>query len=100
MNNENANKEQALKVKAIGSYILVRPIEEEVKNSGILITGDENRSIRYKKGVIEKAGNEVTTVNEGQLIYFDKSAGSQIIINDSYFLVIRERDVVVSFSQS
>lgn len=99
MINENENKAEALKVKAIGSYMLIRPVEEEVKNSGILITGDENRSIRYKKGVVEKVGNEVSAVHEGQLIYFDKSAGSQIIIENSYFLVIRERDVVVSFSQ-
>lgn len=86
-------------MRAIGSYILVSPIEEEVKSKGIILSGEESRSIRYKKGTVVKVGNDVSVVKEGQLVYFDKSSGNQIIINDSYYLVIRDRDIVVSFAQ-
>lgn len=85
-------------MRAIGSYILIKPIEEQIKSQGIIITGDEAKTLRYKKAKVIKVGNEVSAVKEGDEIYYDRAAGNQLILQDTYCLVIRERDVVVSIS--
>lgn len=86
-------------MKAIGTYLLIKPYEEEVRNNGIIISGEELSGIRYKKGNIVSKGELINSVDEGQDIYYDKSGVNQIIVNEVLYHVIRERDVVVALSQ-
>ena len=80
----------------IGKYIVVKTIEEDIKTeSGLYLSGDDANQLRYKKGVVEKPGTDVTVINEGDTIYYDKGHGFTMIINDSQFTIIQERDVVV-----
>ena len=47
-------------MRPISKYILIEPIEEEVRTeSGILLTNDEAQSRRYHKGKVYSVGNEV-----------------------------------------
>tara|TARA_R110002051_G_scaffold12584_2_gene43560 strand:- start:227 stop:484 length:258 start_codon:yes stop_codon:yes gene_type:complete len=83
-------------MKPIGKNLLIKIIEEEIKtSSGLLLSSDDASQLRYKKGIVIKSGTEVSTIDEGGLIFFDKRAGFTLIINDEPFTVIQEKDVVV-----
>lgn len=80
----------------IGKYIVINKVEEEVKTqSGILLSAEDVASMRYQKGEVVKPGTLVETINEGDKIYYDKTAGHSMLINDKTYTVISERDVVV-----
>ena len=80
----------------IGKYIVVKTIEEDIKTeSGLFLSGDDANQLRYKKGIVEKSGTDVTVINEGDTIYYDKGHSFTMIINDTQFTIIQERDVVV-----
>jgi len=83
-------------MKPIGKNLLIKIIEEEIKtSSGLLLSSDDASQLRYKKGLVIKSGTEVSTIDEGSLIFFDKRAGFTLIINEEPFTVIQEKDVVV-----
>ena len=76
-------------MKAVNKYIIVEQIKEELKtNSGLLLTGDD-------KGKVIKPGTEVTVINEGDIIYYDKHAGHMMLLQEKPYTIILERDVVV-----
>lgn len=80
----------------IGKYIVINKIEEEVKtDSGILLSAEDVASMRYQKGQVVKPGTLVNTINENDVIYYDKAAGYSMLIEDVTYTVISERDVVV-----
>lgn len=80
----------------IGKYIVVKTIKEKIKTeSGILLTGDEVTQMRYERGLVVRPGTDVHSIMEGDEIYYDKSHGFTMIINDVQHTIIRESDVVV-----
>lgn len=80
----------------IGKYIVVSPVEEEIKtDSGIILSGEDANQFRYKKGKVVKPGTDVTVIKEGDVVYYDKGYSFTMIINDEHCTVIRESDVVV-----
>jgi len=83
-------------MRAINKYIIIETISEEIKtDSGLLLTGDDANDFRYKKGIVVNPGTNVDTVNEGDIIYYDKSSGHSMILNERKYTIILERDVVV-----
>jgi|TARA_R110001606_G_C15088678_1_gene618218 co-chaperonin GroES (HSP10) len=83
-------------MKPIGKYILVKQIKEEVKTeSGLLLSADDVKDIRYKKAEVIKPGTDVTVIDSGDIIYYDTRAGYTMIIKEQQYTVISERDVVV-----
>jgi co-chaperonin GroES (HSP10) len=83
-------------MKPIGKYIVINKINEELKTeSGLLLSAQDASDFRYRKGEVVKAGTDVNVINEGDLIYYDKSAGHEMLIEDNPYTVITERDVVV-----
>ncbi len=83
-------------MKPIGKYIVINKINEELKTeSGLLLSAQDVSDFRYRKGEVVKAGTDVSVINEGDLIYYDKSAGHEMLIEDNPYTVITERDVVV-----
>jgi co-chaperonin GroES (HSP10) len=80
----------------IGKYILVKLIEEEVKtDSGLLLTSKDMNDFRYHKALVIKPGTDVSVISEGDVIFYDKSHGYTMVINQENLTVIQERDVVV-----
>lgn len=51
--------------------------------------------MRYKRGTVVVPGTEVSTINKGDDIYYDKGYGYTMVINDEQYTIIQERDVVV-----
>ena len=83
-------------MKPINKYIIINKIEEEMTtDSGLLLSDADANSFRYKKAKVVKPGTEVKTVNSDDLIYYDKHAGFDMIIEKATYTVILERDVVV-----
>tara|TARA_R110002073_G_scaffold256262_2_gene418813 strand:+ start:2259 stop:2516 length:258 start_codon:yes stop_codon:yes gene_type:complete len=83
-------------MKPIGKYIAIEPINEKLKtSSGLMLSSDDVKDFRYKKGTVIKPGTEVTQIKEGDLIFYDKGAGHTMMINERVVTIIREPDVVV-----
>ena len=83
-------------MKAVNKYIIVETIVEEMKTeSGLLLSGDDTNQLRYKKARVINPGTNVDTVQEGDVIYYDKSSGHTMILQDKKYTIILERDVVV-----
>lgn len=84
--------------KVIGKNVVIKHIDEEIKTeSGILLSGEDVASMRYKKGVVVMPGSDVSTLNPGDTIFYDKSNSYTMLINDEQMTIIQERDVVVVF---
>ena len=85
-----------MSIKAIGKNIIIKTIEEEIKtSSGLLLSGEDANMMRYKRGIVVFPGTEVSTINMGDDIYYDKGHGYTMVINDKQYTIIQERDVVV-----
>ena len=83
-------------MKPINKYIIITPAQEELKTkSGLLLSQTDAFAFRYKKATVVKSGTEVSTIKEGDVIYYDKAQAHEVIINDHSYVVIQERDVVV-----
>ena len=83
-------------MKPIGKYIVIKVIKEELKTeSGLLLSNEDASNFRYKKGEVVKPGTDVSVINSGDVIYFDGSAGREMLIEDNPYHIILERDVVV-----
>ena len=81
---------------AINKYIVIQTIDETEKTkSGLILSGEDKDSHRYKRGVVIKPGTDVPNIKEGDKIYFDKSASFTMLINGDQYTIIREQDVVV-----
>ena len=83
-------------MQTINKYIIIETIAEEIKTqSGLLLSGDDANQLRYKKGKVINPGTEVSVIKEGDVIYYDKSSGHSVVIQDKKYTIILERDVVV-----
>jgi len=84
-------------MKAIGKYIVIKPIKEEnVKTKGGLILADSQREdIRYRRAKVVNPGTDVKALKTGDEIYYDKAAGFKIEIKKEEYKVIKEFDVVI-----
>ena len=83
-------------MRTINKYIAIEPIEEQLTtSSGLLLTSSDTDGLRYKKGRVIKPGTNVDCVAEGDLIYYDKSAGFGMMLDGESYTIITERDVVV-----
>ena len=84
-------------MKAVGKYIVIKPFKEvNVKTEGGLILSDKQREdIRYRQAEVVNTGTAVDHIKKGDNIYYDKSAGFGIEIENKHYTVIKEFDVVV-----
>lgn len=83
-------------MKPIAKYILVEPIEEQLKTaSGLMLSGTDAEDMRYKKAKVVKVGTDVSVINDGDTIYYDRRSGYSVLIEDKLVTIILERDVVV-----
>ena len=84
-------------MKAIGKYIVVKPIKEvDVRTKGGLILAEKQREdVRYRRAKVIEPGSEVSVLKKGDEVYYDKASGFSIEINKEEYKVIKEFDVVV-----
>lgn len=83
-------------MKPIGKHIIVSLIEEEVKtDSGLLLSSQDASAFRYHRATVVKPGTDVSIINDGDEIYFDKRQCYTMMIKGEQYTIIQERDVVV-----
>ena len=83
-------------MKPIGKNIVIKTIDEEIKTaSGLLLSADDANQMRYKRGIVIAPGTEVDSVVKDDDIYYDKSAGYTMLINNESYTIISLLDVVV-----
>jgi len=83
-------------MKAIGSFVVIETEKEEVKNSmGLIMTEANEKSIRYKLGIIKSVGDDVNGLSVGNRIYYDSAAGSDIRIDGQRLVVIHDRNIAI-----
>ena len=83
-------------MKAIGRNIVIDTIEETIKtDSGILLSAEDAKGLRYGKGVVVTAGTDVQHIKQGDTIYYDKRNSFGMVIDGEQRTIINESNVVV-----
>jgi len=83
-------------MRPIGKNIVIKTVEEEIKtNSGLLLSAEDTKSLRYKKAIVVAVGSDVSVIKNGEKIQYDKRAGYTMLIKDEQFTIIQEKDVVL-----
>lgn len=83
-------------MRPIGKYIVVRDIQEEVRTeSGLILSGEDTNQLRYRKAEVIATGTNVDVIDEGDELYYDKAHSFTMLIDDTQYTIIQEKDVVV-----
>ena len=84
-------------MKAIGKYVVIKPIKEvDTKTKGGLILAENQREdIRYRRAKVVEPGYDVEVLKKGDEVYYDKAAGFNIELEKEQYKVIKEFDVVI-----
>lgn len=84
-------------MKAIGKYIIIREIKEDIKKTegGLLLAENHREDIRYRTADVVSVGTHVEGINVGDKIYYDRIAGHNIEIKNDVYKVIQEIDVII-----
>lgn len=83
-------------MRAIGKYIVIRAVDEKMQaSSGLLLSADDASRMRYKKALVLASGTEVSGIEEGDCIYYDKSNSFTMLVDGEQLTIILERDVVL-----
>lgn len=91
------------KIKPIGGYIMVEPIEEEEKTASGLIIQSAGKGERPQKGKIIELGTGARdddgklisfNVKVGQVVLFKKYAPEDIELDGKKYLLMKESDLL------
>jgi len=83
-------------MKALGNHVVLKKLNEEVKNSnGFIMTEYTEKSIRYKLAEVVSAGEDVVGLDPGNNVYYDSAAGSDIRVEGEKLVVVSDRQIVV-----
>jgi co-chaperonin GroES (HSP10) len=83
-------------MKPIGKYIIVKDIQENIKTeSGLILSGEDTNQLRYKRAMVIESGTDVSVIEQGDELYYDKAHSFTMLIDDMQYTIISERDVVV-----
>jgi co-chaperonin GroES (HSP10) len=82
-------------MKVLNKFIIIQKVlDKNETKSGLIMTLDDKRELRYHKANVVNVGPLVEGISEGSEIYFDKAAGHDVLIGNTRFTVIQEKDVV------
>jgi co-chaperonin GroES (HSP10) len=82
-------------MKVLNKFIVIERILDKNENkSGLIMTMEDKRELRYNKAIVVSVGSLVSGISEANEIYFDKAAGHDVLIDDKRLTVIQEKDVV------
>ena len=57
-------------MRPIGKNIVIKTVEEEIKtNSGLLLSAEDTKSLRYKKAIVVAVGSDVSVIKKLSLIH-------------------------------
>jgi len=86
-----------VKIKPLADRVLVEPAQAEEKTAGGIIIPDTAKE-KPQKGTVVAVGpgkkDEPMTVKVGDLVLYGKYSGTEITIDGSNYLIMRESDIV------
>ena len=83
-------------MKAVNNFVIIDKIKQEEKNtSGLIMTEDTNKDVRYLKGKVISVGGLVEAISEQDTVWYDKHAGHGIEFKDKFYFVIKASDIVL-----
>jgi co-chaperonin GroES (HSP10) len=85
-------------MKAIGQYIALQPIKEEIVASGIVLSMEDMKKQRFMKGAIVSCGHEIPAdiLKEGDIVYYDTANAFEMVVQERNVVIIRLRDIVAA----
>ncbi len=85
-----------LAIKPLADRVLVEPMEAEEKTAAGIIIPDTAKE-KPQQGVVIAVGpgkkDEPMTVKEGDKVLYGKYSGSELNIDGSHYLIMRESDI-------
>jgi len=76
-------------MEALGNRVLLKRVEEEVKDSlGLVVTEVTDKDVRHKRAAVVSVGKDVVGLKEGDEVLFDMAAGSSVRIDGQTYIVI------------
>ena len=84
-------------MKAIGNNIIISPKKTGLSKteSGLLLKEKDKENIRYKEAIVVSVSDDIKSLKEADVIYYDKSAGHGIEFEGHNYQVIKLQDVVI-----
>ncbi len=82
---------------AVGKNIIIKDTQEKTtKTEGGLILAEKQREdIRYQEAEVLIPGSEITLLEKGDKIFYDKHAALNVDIEGKIFKIIKEKDIVI-----
>lgn len=84
------------RIEPLGTRVLVRPVEEELKTSSGLYLPETARE-KPQQGMIEAVGDPdemLYALEVGDLVLFEKYTGTEIELDGTKYLVMEEGDIL------
>jgi chaperonin GroES len=83
-------------MKVLNKYILAERVNEQKQTkSGLLLTGEDSSEMRYYKAKVFDVGMQVSGIEYGDTILYDKVSSHDVLINETRYTILQEKDVVV-----
>jgi len=86
-----------INIKPLADRVLVKPIEAETTTASGLIIPDSAKE-KQQEGTVIAVGNgtkdEPMTVKVGDTVLFGKYAGSELVLDSTEYLIMREADIL------
>ena len=72
-------------MKAIGKYIVIKPIKEvnTTTKGGLILAEAQREDIRYRRAKVVEPGSDVKVLKTGDEVYYDKAAGCLLYTSPS-----------------
>jgi chaperonin GroES len=90
-----------MKIRPLQDRIIVERMEEELKKGGIIIPDtakekpQQGKVIAAGPGRFDDKGNRIPMeVKKGDIILFGKYSGSEVRLDDTEYLIMREDDIL------
>ncbi len=82
-----------LKLKPTTGYVLIEPLEKEVKTSSGIYLPD-NASEKPQKGKVLAAGLKTSPVKIGDIVFYKKWGGNDVKIDNKEYLFVKFEDIL------
>jgi len=86
-----------INIKPLADRVLVKPLQAEKTTASGLIIPDSAKE-KQQKGTVIAIGNglkdEPMTVKVGDTVLFGKYAGTEIVVDNTEYLIMRESDIL------
>jgi co-chaperonin GroES (HSP10) len=83
-------------MRVLNKYLLAERVSEQKKTkSGLLLTGEDSSDMRYHKATVFDVGIQVAGIQYGDVILYDKVNTHDVLINETRYVILQEKDVVV-----